>query len=150
VASGSFPGEGQPAASVGQGNGQQLQQLAELLAALKAQQPQQPRGTCCSDGKESWGYSRNKFRKTGLSARSSMAIPATNSEKRAYRLALQWHTTISSIWSLDLKLVDDQVLSIATPPKQPNPASVTRSVTLHYGWLWCWREIDPGMTIPAR
>jgi hypothetical protein len=42
VASGSFPGEGQPAASVGQGNGQQLQQLAELLAALKAQQPQQP------------------------------------------------------------------------------------------------------------
>ena len=55
---GSFPGEGQPAASVGQGNGQQLQQLAELLAALKAQQPQQP-GLL--------------GRKTGLSARSSLA-----------------------------------------------------------------------------
>jgi hypothetical protein len=32
----------------------------------------------------------------------------------------------------------------------PDPASVTRSVTLHYSWLWYWREIDPGMTIPAR
>jgi len=26
-------------------------------------------------------------------------------------------------------------------------SGVTRSVTLRYGWLWCWREIDPGMTI---
>jgi hypothetical protein len=28
--------------------------------------------------------------------------------------------------------------------------NTARIFTLRYGWLWRWREIDSGMTIPAR